>query len=147
MSVDERGCEGTKDERIARANQWWGRLSSVARYRANKYEVVRGVWKGMSMPSLMYGLETVPWTVKDIDKLEVVQRKVGRLILGANKYVAVEAIRGDMGWSTFRERIEKGVLRFRLCLEGMQEYRWAWKVYEWSRNGSMLNRKKVRRIE
>ena len=146
MRVDEKGCEGTKDERIARANQWWGRLGSVARCRANKYEVVRGVWKGMAVPSLLYGLETIPWTVKDIDKLEMVQRRVGRLTLGANKYVAVEAIRGDMGWSTFKERIDKGILGYILRLEEMEERSWARKVYEFSKDGSRWS-KMCRRLE
>lgn len=35
-----------------------------------------------------------------------------------------------------RERIETGVLRFRLHIEGMEEYRWTWKVHECSRSGS-----------
>ena len=117
MWIDENGCDSTKSERISRANQWWGRLSSVARNRANKYEVVRGVWKGMSVPSLMYGLETISWTGKDIDKMEVVQNKVGRTALGANRFAAVEAIRGDMGWSSFKERLGKGALAYRLRLE------------------------------
>ena len=26
-----------------RASQWWGRLGNVAKCRANKYEVVRGI--------------------------------------------------------------------------------------------------------
>ena len=60
--LDEKGYERTKHERIARANQWVGRLGSVARYRANKYEVVRRLWKGMAILSIMYGVETTVWT-------------------------------------------------------------------------------------
>ena len=48
---DESGCEGTIDKRIGRANQWLGRLSSVARMRASKYYVIREVWKGVAVPS------------------------------------------------------------------------------------------------
>ncbi|KAG0713850.1 hypothetical protein GWK47_015278 [Chionoecetes opilio] len=98
--LDDKGCEKTKHERIARANQWVGRLGSVARCRANKYEVVRGLWKGVAVPSIMYGLETMVWSRKELDRLEVTQNKAGRIALRANRYVAVEAIRGDMGWST-----------------------------------------------
>ena len=76
-----------------------GRLGSISRCRTNKYEIVRGVWKGMAVPSIMYGLETMPWRINDLDKLEVVENKVGRIALGANRYAAVEAIRGDVGWS------------------------------------------------
>ena len=139
MLVDEKGCENTKQDRISRANQWVGRLSSVARTRANKYEVVRGVWKGMAVPSLMYGLETMRWTKNDLDKLEVVQNKVGRIALGANRYVAVEAIRGEVGWSTFAERITKAALRYKVRLEKMDGNRWAKWVYEWSKHDSKWN--------
>ena len=39
--LDETGCERTKNERNGRANQWMGRLGSISRCRANKYEVMR----------------------------------------------------------------------------------------------------------
>ncbi|XP_045115935.1 uncharacterized protein LOC123507244 [Portunus trituberculatus] len=130
--LDERGCERTKQERIARTNQWVGRLGSVARCRANKYEVVRGLWKGVAIPSIMYGLETTVWTRKDLNRLEVLQNMTGRIALGANRYVTVEAIRGDMGWSTFRERLAKAVLRYRVRLQRMDGSKWTKKVYEWN---------------
>ena len=37
------------------------------------------------------------------------------------KNVIIEVIRGDIGWSTFKERIKKGVLRLWLLLE-VEEY-------------------------
>ena len=55
--LDEKGYES-----IARTNQWVGRLSNVAKYSDNKYEVVRGLWKGMAVPSIMYGVETTVWS-------------------------------------------------------------------------------------
>ena len=36
--------------------------------------------------------------------IEIVQNKAAMRGLGANRHVAVEALRGDMGWSTFEER-------------------------------------------
>ncbi|KAG0725205.1 hypothetical protein GWK47_039070 [Chionoecetes opilio] len=130
--LDDKGCEKTQHERIARANQWVGRLGSVARCRANKYEVVRGLWKGVAVPSIMHGLETMVWSRKESDRLEVTQNKAGRIALGANRYVAVEAIRGDMGWSTFRERIAKAGLRNRARLQRMDDSKWASKVWDWN---------------
>ena len=115
-----------------------GRLASVARCRANRYEVVRGLWKGVAIPSIMYGLETFVWPKKDMDRLEVSQNKVGRVALGANRYAAVEAIRGDMGWSTFKERIGKAVLRYTVRLLRMDANRWARKVHEWNVEGKWM---------
>ena len=140
MLVDEKGCEDTKCDRLSRANQWVGRLGSAAKTRANKYEVVRGVWKGMAVPSLMYGLETMRWTKNDWGKLEVTQNKVDRIALGANRYAATETLRGEVGLSSFAERITKGVLRYKVRLQKMDGNRWARLVYEWSRTGSKWNR-------
>lgn len=46
-------------------------------------------------------------------RFEVVQNGVGRSAYGANRYAAVESIRGDVGWSTFKEKLEKRVLTYR----------------------------------
>ena len=48
----------------------------------------------------------MPWRMNELEKLEMVQNKVGRIALGANKYVVVETIRGDVGWITFEESYE-----------------------------------------
>jgi hypothetical protein len=53
-------------------------------------------------------------------------RKIG---LRANRFVAVEAIRGDMGWNTFEERMAKGRLSYRARLEMMDEVRYAKRVF------------------
>ena len=45
----------------------------------------------------MYGMEVIPWTMNEVKKMETIQNKIGRLALGANKFVGVEDIRGEMG--------------------------------------------------
>lgn len=92
----------------------------------------------------MYGLECMRWTAKELDKLEVVQNRVGRLALRVNRYVAVEAVRGEAGWSTFDERTGKAVLRYKVRLWKMDETRWAHRVYEWSGQGSKWVRASIR---
>ena len=129
VTLNDKGCEKAKSEKIAKANQWCGRLASIARYRANKYVVVRELWKGMAVPSIMYGMNVLNWTESELQKLEVIQNKVGRVGLGANKYTSVEAIRGDMGWSTFSERNMKGNIMYKLRVERMGNDRWVKKVY------------------
>ena len=46
----------------------------------------------MAVPSVMYGVEAMAYT-----NAGVIQNSVGRIGLGRNKYVAVEAIREEMG--------------------------------------------------
>ena len=61
----------------------------------------------MAVPSIMYGMDVIAWNESEIDRLEVVQNRTARMALYAPRYTAVEALRGDMGWSTFRERLVK----------------------------------------
>ena len=76
----------------------------------------------------MYGMNILNWTESELQKLEDIQNKVGRVALGANSYACVEAIRGDMGWSTFSERSMKGNIMYKVRLERMENERWAKKV-------------------
>ena len=45
-----------------------------------------------------------------------------------NRYAAVEALRGDIGWSSFSERCIKGCMCFKIRIERMSEDRWVKKV-------------------
>ena len=94
---EEEGTGRAKSERIFRANQWQGRLCSLAKLRSNKYEGLRGIWKRIAVPSVLYGMDSINWTANK--KLDIIQNKVGRLGLGANCLVETEAIWGDIGQS------------------------------------------------
>ena len=139
--VSTKGCERSKNEKISLTNQWVGRLGSVARMRACKYEVLRDVWKSVAVPGIMYGMDVIAWKEKEIAKLEVGQNKIARMALNAPKYAAIEALRGDMGWSTFRERISKATLRYKARLERMEDTRLARKVYMWNIRSSRWGRR------
>ncbi|KAG0724500.1 hypothetical protein GWK47_005047 [Chionoecetes opilio] len=134
MCMSSNGCGKAKAEKISQANQWVGRLGSVARMRASKYDVLREVWKSVAVPSIiiMYGMEVIAWNESEIEILEVGQNKVARMALNAPRYAATEGLRGDMGWSTFREGHSKATLRYKIRLERMEDTRLARKVYLWS---------------
>ena len=131
MCVDQVGCQRTKAANLSKANLWLGILGSAAKVRASKYEVLREVWKSVAVPSIMYGLDVIAYSDGELDKLELVQNRVARLALGAPRWTAVEALRGDMGWSTFKERRMRSVLRYKVRLEQMDDERWAQKMYKW----------------
>ena len=117
ISVSPDGCENAKNEKISLANQWVGRLRSAARMRTSKYDVLREVWKNVAVPSIMYGMDVTAWNENEIDKLEVGQNRVARMALNGPRYTALEALRSDMGWSTFRERVIKATLRYKMKKE------------------------------
>ena len=67
--------------------------------RACKYDVLRKVWKSVAVLSVMDGMNVVAWNESEIEKRDVGQNRVARMALNAPRYAAIEALRGDMGWS------------------------------------------------
>ena len=68
----------------------------------------------------------------------------GRWALGALRNTGLEEVRGEMGWTTFRERISKGKLSFMKKMEGLGEERWAKKIIMEDRPGSTWRREMSR---
>ena len=90
----------------------------------------------MAVPSIMYGMNVMKWTKGELDKLDVIQNKVGRMALGANIYVGVEAVRGEklVGVCLMAE------LNYKVRMERMSENRWVKKVFMWNSRKSMSER-------
>ncbi|KAF2355832.1 hypothetical protein FHG87_013414, partial [Trinorchestia longiramus] len=68
----------------------------------------------------------------DLEKLEVQQNRVGRVALGAPKWTAAEALRWDLGWSLFSERMVKAVLNYKVRIERMENESWVKRIFEWN---------------
>ena len=58
-------------------------------------------------------------------KLEAVQERVGRKLLGASRTVAGAAIQGDLGWKRLEERREEKVVLYRRRLQRLDDSRLA----------------------
>ena len=52
--------------------------------------------------------------MSEINQLGVGQNRVARMALNAPRYASVEALKGDMRWSTFRKRHMKATLMYNL---------------------------------
>ena len=146
MEVSNEGVGGERQRKIneGKTRKAAGMILNGGSRVANKYEVCRSLWKGMAVPYCLYGSEMINYTEKDFHQLEKVQDMMGRWALGAPKCTGLEAIRGDMGWSSFRERIAKGKLIFIKRLEDLEEDRWAKKVIMEEKAGSTW-RKEIKR--
>ena len=91
----------------------------------------------VAVPSIMYTVEAIDingWG--EIEKWAVTQNRLERLGLGCNRYVAIEAIRGEMGWSSFEERRDKAVSNFRVRIGLMDGNRWVRRIFECGRDTS-----------
>ncbi|KAF2356116.1 hypothetical protein FHG87_013128 [Trinorchestia longiramus] len=79
----------------------------------------------------------IAWNGGDLEKFEVLQNRVGHLALGAPKWTAVEAVRGDLGWSLFPERMVKAVLNYKVRIEQMENKMWVKQIFDWNLSESL----------
>lgn len=107
-------------------------------------------WKSVAVPSVMCAMDVVAGNDNEIEKLELGQKRVTKVALNAPRYAPVKAIRGNKGWSMFRERYLKETFNYRVYLERMEDVRgllamYTWKIYEIEDGESVGNRQKLGR--
>ena len=134
------------------------RNAAIMKHRAlwgyNKYEVVRGIWKGVMVPGLKFGNAVLCLKSDALSRLEINQRTVGRLALGAHSKTSNEAVQEDMGWASFEIREAQSKICFEDRLREMDPRRWAAKLFrylhmksvdtQWRRRTSRLTMKYVK---
>ena len=147
MTVENRGLIKEQNAMRLKAEKQMAILKSNSTLRVNKYEIVRGIWKGVAVPTILYGIEILEVRAKDSQSMGTVQNRAARLGLGANKYAHSETLRGEMGWSTFEERIKKAKIKFFTRLKYKEDSRWAKKIMIWSQDSSKTIKDLRRRAE
>ena len=100
------------EKMVEQAEEWAGKVEWMARVDG-ELEAERGrlIWDLVARPALEHAAE-VWWPGGKTVRLEVVQDRLGRKLLGASRTVAGEAICGEMGWRKKEER------RRRCCMSG-----------------------------
>lgn len=85
------------------------RNSAVMKHKAlwnyNRYEVVRGVWKGVMVPGLTFGNSVLCMKSEVQACMETRQRSVGRLALGAHGNTPNEGVQGT--WDGRHSKVER----------------------------------------
>ncbi|KAF2343308.1 hypothetical protein FHG87_025936 [Trinorchestia longiramus] len=51
--------------------------------------------------------------------------------------VKIDALRGDLGWSLFSERMVNAVLNYKVRIERMENKRWVKQIFEWNLSESL----------
>ena len=122
-----------------------GMIRNVTTKQVNIYKIARTLWKGVGIPRSTYGYEVCRVSGTELQRMEVIQNKVARLGLGANKFVATEALRGEMAWSTYKDRIYrmKANYKAKLIHRGPS----SWPGYIYRDQGRSAWRADLRRIE
>ena len=111
-----------KKQMIEKAQRMANMTYGVIARSCNKLLVGKTFWKSLALPSFLYGANIFAITEEELKKLEVIENGVFRQILGAPKYTATCAVRGEIGASTMKARVIKGHLQYaRSTLQGDNE--------------------------
>ena len=74
--------------------------------------VGKAIWKMMVIPTVLYGRAVIPTNEEDIKKLQRIENRVWRYLLGIGGYSTVEGLRGEIGASSVKSRIMETMLAF-----------------------------------
>ena len=96
-----------KEEMINKASRYANLTYSVIAKSYNKMRMGKTFWKGVVLSSVLYGAGLMNTTAKELNRLQVVENGVYRKILGARRFTALEALRGDIGSSLMETRFIK----------------------------------------
>ena len=114
---------------IKKAKRKLGGLSSKAFWSYNRFEILRTIWKSIGVPSLTTGNAILVIKSEINQKLDTIQRQVGRLALGCGDKIANEYIQGELGWSLFSDREAESMIKYKGRLENMGPERWPKAMY------------------
>ena len=68
----------------------------------------KNYWKIVALSSILHGINVIHFNKTDIEKLQRIENKVYRMILGAPAFTPVCVLRGEVGASMMETRIKKG---------------------------------------
>ena len=66
----------------------------------------------MSLPSILFGRAVITTSKTSIEKIQRIENKVWRYLLGIGGYSTVETLRGEIGASMVKSRIMETMLLF-----------------------------------
>ena len=97
---------------FSRAETQVNMLLAKIKRSADKVIVGKAIWKLMAIPALLYGRAVVTTTKEQITKIQRLENKVWRCLLGIGGYSTVESLRGEIGASMVKTRIMQTVLLY-----------------------------------
>ena len=74
--------------------------------------VGKAVWKMMAIHSILFARAVIPTSETNINKLQRIENKVWRYLLGIGGYSTIEALRGEIGASMIESRIMETMLAY-----------------------------------
>ena len=104
--------EGQKNEIMKKIKRLSVMTNSVIEKSCHRVMMGKTYWKGVVLPSALYGAEVIDMKAEEIDKLQKAENTAMRRILKAPKWTAQAAIRGEIGISNMEARIARSRLLY-----------------------------------
>ncbi|KAH6926037.1 hypothetical protein HPB50_013032 [Hyalomma asiaticum] len=124
---------GVHEDNLRRSSQ---RAANVLRRKSlwgcNRFLLTRDLWKAVHVPGLTFANAVLCLNATTRQWLERGQREVGRMALGCHGRVAIEAIQGDLGWSTFEARGARSKATYEGRLRLMDDERWPRRLFRYA---------------
>ena len=95
------------EERLKECRRVVGMIKFASNRSGDRLIFGREAWKGIAVSKLMYGCGAIAGDLKNIKCMDVMQNQIGRWLWNAGQNVSNALIRGEIGWSTFKEREAK----------------------------------------
>ena len=103
--------EGQKNEIMKKIKRLSVMTNSVIEKSCHRVMMGKTYWKGVVLPSALYGAEVIDMKAEEIDKLQKAENTAMRRILKAPKWTAQAAIR-EIGISNMKARIARSRLLY-----------------------------------
>ena len=104
---------------IEKAEKYEPNTYSTIKTSCNKMLIGKNYWKGIVIPTILYGAGLYNVTKREIAGLQTKENDCFRTILGAKKGTATSALRGEIGSSLMETRfIESRLMLVKSILEG-----------------------------
>jgi hypothetical protein len=87
-------------------------------------------WEKIILPGMLYGLEAIVLNKGQVERLERIQLRMVRWILGTSRGIAKEVLWGELKWLTVQDYIDMRRLNFDVHLRELKEEWWHRMVWE-----------------
>ena len=95
------------EDRLKECRKVVGMIKFASNRSGDKLIFGREAWKGIAVSKLMYGCGAIAGELKHIKCMDGMQNQMGRWLWSSGQNVSNALIRGEIGWSTFKEREAK----------------------------------------
>ena len=109
--------EGQKYEMMKKIKRLSVMTNSVIEKSCHRIMMEKIYWKGVMLPSTLYGAEVINMKGEEIDKLQKAQNTAMRRILRAPKWAAQAAIRGEIIINNMKSRTARSRLLYQRRIE------------------------------